>query len=296
MTKAKESPLILFRLSNTFRVTIGTHKIHMSNMTKFLVSWKKFFESTTAKFDGNEFSNLKGMLTFALSALNESLASLMEGESVFTTQFNTCCKEALPKQHLENVWKLLRCIEQTDIYKYTDEWVENFKRNNLLSNIEDSVFDCDNPNSENCNKPNCCRIHRIGKSVAEKVKMKRHLSIDSNGTTKETNGHSDIESSAIKQCAHKQTCTHKKIGSLPQIQTNSFSYSDEDLVTDSHYLTMLLLCWPYEIEQPTEYVSTLKARVQEWLENCDEILSNEVKQLRQQILSLLSLISLHCDH
>ena len=59
---------------------------------------------------------------------------------------------------------------------------------------------------------------------------------------------------------------------------------------------MLLLCWPYEIEQPTEYVSTLKARVQEWLENCDEILSNEVKQLRQQILSLLSLISLHCDH
>ena len=68
-------------------------------MSKFLLSWKNFFESTAIERKCNKLNNLKSMLTFALNALNNSVEYLMDGESVFTTQFNTCRMETLPKEH-----------------------------------------------------------------------------------------------------------------------------------------------------------------------------------------------------
>ena len=260
-------------------------------MSKFLVSWKNFFESTAIECKYNKLNNLKSMLTFALNALNKSLEYLMDGESVFTTQFNTCCMETLPKEHLQNVWTLLKCIEQTEAYKFTNEWVENYESNNMLYHIEEEVFQCNNPNNTKCKRQNCCRIHRIGKSVANKAS--RHLRVDCDGISRRTheNGTFDIETTIINQCAHMQICAHTKLEGIAQYRSRSSSNSDKDLVTDSHYVTMLLLCWPYETEQYSQYVIALNSRVQDCLLNCSNTLSIEAKQLRQQILSLLSMIS-----
>lgn len=107
MKKAKESPLLF--------PDIQYISCYHSNTQNTI-------ESTAIECKYNKVNNLKSMLTFALNALNKSLEYLMDGESVFTIQFNTCCMETLPKEHLQNVWTLLKCIEQTEVYKFTNEW------------------------------------------------------------------------------------------------------------------------------------------------------------------------------
>lgn len=285
MKKTKESPLILFRLSNTFRVTIATHNLQKSNMAKFLISWKNFFENT--KYSEENFSDIKSITTFVLNALNESLSSLMESESVFTTQFNTCCTEALPTEHLENVRNLLKDIEKTNIYKYTYEWIQNFKSNN--TEPDDDAFSCENPVNENCSRPNGCRIHRIGKSIAEKKNSSHIENLKTkNGIVKE------IEVCNTKESNKPIGCNHKTTGCIPKTQPISVSHpdhSEENLVTDSHYITMLLLSWPYEMELSSQCAVVLNQKVQNHLSNASEILVNEVKQLHAQIGSLLSMIS-----
>ena len=150
------------------------------------------------------------------------------------------------KRAFEKVWALLKCIEQTEICKYTSEWVENYKNNNMLHHIEDEVFQCNNPNSAKCKRQNCCRIHRIGKSVANKTS--RHLGVgcDEIARGKHGNGFFNIESTIINQCPHMQSCTYKKLEGISQYRSRSSSNSDKDLVTDNHYVTVLLFCWSYE--------------------------------------------------
>ena len=98
MRKTKDMPLLLFRLSNTFRVTIATHDVDKSHMAVFLKSWRSFLNEEHTCSD--ECSYLESVITCALKALNESLSCLLEGDSIFTTQFDTCCIDEVDDQQV----------------------------------------------------------------------------------------------------------------------------------------------------------------------------------------------------
>jgi len=293
MKKTEEFPLLLFRLSTAFRVTIATHNLLQSNMAKFLGSWTDFLRDSK-NCSENDCVHMDGFLTVILNALNESLASLLETESVFTTQFNTCCLSALPKEHVDNVMTLLTAIEQTSIYKSTHDWVQNFERNNSPSGVvkdlqkidecqntqtkicENGESRCEKINSEHCEKKNCCRINRIGKSLV--------------------NENPDMEDFKYKKgskCASKNCSPEKKqkCNAIKSATTVTKSVASHNLVTNSHFLTMLLLSWPYEMKEGSLYSICLSKYIQDSLkDSCHPILLNEVSQLRQQIVSLLVMI------
>lgn len=244
MRKTQEMPLLLFRLSNTFRVTIATEKLSSSNMAKFLKSWKEFLKMTDCC---GVCENLEDAVTYALKSLNESLAALFEEESVFTTQFNTCCIDVLPTEHVDGVEKLLKSIESLKIYEVVKNWFANFKFNNQGVVKPKSMCRCSSRRS---------RISRVGVSYSKRPEY--YSENESNSTD-----HS-VESS----------CRNK----------------GENLVTQNHYVTMLLLSWPYPQHTQPGYVCCLYKYVEDSMKDCEEILDNEVRQLKQQINSLILMV------
>lgn len=260
MKKAKESPLILFRLSHTFRASIASNMLSDSTMANFLKSWENFLEKQKIS-DEKEYTDLTDLMNFVLTGLSKSLTLLAEGESVFTTQFNTCCMEALPKEHMQKVQQLLHCVEKTDIYKYTGMWVTKLQNEKLTSNDQkQNLIDLD---VKNIKSNHLWSIKRIGNSVAQSDRMQKVcVKTENPSDSSDHSGH------------------------------NISKYQpEENLVRCSHYLTMFLLCWPYGSEKPSKFTSMLINRVEECLQSSCWVLSNEVNKLRHQISSLLSMIS-----
>ena len=260
MKKAKESPLILFRLSHTFRATIASDKLSDSAMTKFLKSWKNFLEKQKSS-DEKEYTDLTDLMDFALTELSKSLLLLAEGELVFTTQFNTCCMEALPKEHMQKVRQLLNCIEKTDIYKFTGIWLTKLQNGKPTNNDQkQNLIDLD---IRNIKSSHVWSIKRIGNSVAQSDRTQN-------------------------VCVKSENASD----SSDHFSHNISKYQpEENLVRCSHYLTMFLLCWPYESENLSNFVIMLINKVEKCLQSSCWVLSNEVNKLRHQILSLLSMIS-----
>ena len=257
MAKAKESPLILFRLSHTFRVTIASNKLSGSAMAKFLKSWKNFLEKQKSS-DEKEYTDLTDLMDFALTELSKSLVLLEEGELVFTTQFNTCCMEALPKEHMQKVRQLLHCIEKTDIYRSTGICVAKLQNGKSTSN--DQKHNLTGLDTRNFKSSHVWSIDRIGNSVTQ-----------SNRT--------------------QNVCVKSENASNSSDNSSHHYQPEENLVRCSHYLTMFFLCWPYESENPSRFVIMLINRVEKCLQGSCWVLSNEVNKLRNQISSLLSIIS-----
>ena len=246
LRKTEEMPLLLFRLSNIFRVTIATNSVSQSSMAKFMRSWRAFLKNSSV----NNFDSLDATMGRTLGALNEALKELLEGDSVFNTQFNTFCINMLPNDHISAVHKILASLEKTDIYQIVHSMVNNFKKSNFPQsrNNTTSIQGC------------CSCIERVGKSVAHKT----------------------------DQCTQDE---HRITGAKENIQGSEFeNVNSKELVTDSHFITMLILCWPYSLDNTNDISTFLARHVEEVLLGCDDFLTNEVKQLRHQIQSLLVLI------
>ena len=264
MRKTEEMPLLVFRLSTTFRVTIATHDVNRSHMAIFLKSWRSFLNEDNDY--GSEIKSLVEVITFALKALNEALSSLLEGESIFTTQFNTCCMSILHLEHQDAVKTLLSALENTQVYKIVDQWLKDVVINNDTMTMTQQVAKQQMEGTHKAipcsTKSSCCRLERVGKNFAQTNKADDVTKVD------------DITSDVTKKCGSKA----------------------EHFVTDSHYITMLLFSWPYNMELCTQresspYTTCLANYIEDELKDCDEILVNEAKQLRQQIQSLILMVN-----
>ena len=252
MRKSEEMPLLVFRLSTTFRVTIATHDVSRSNMAIFLKSWRIFLNED--KRCANKLASLVEVITSALKALNEALSSLLEGESIFTTQFNTCCMSILHSEHVDGAKQLLAALEVSDVYKVAHKWVEDFMITNQSNPVKSQPETA--KNTIPCSQAQCCRLKRVGKSYSDPE--------EGNEKKSEENEHTKVD-----KCGSKE----------------------EHFVTDSHYITMLLFSWPYEMELGSPYTKCLANYIDESLQKCDDVLVNEARQLRQQIQSLILMVN-----
>lgn len=262
-------PLLVFRLSTTFRVTIATHDLSSSHMAKFLNAWRSFLNEDK-RTCGHELHSLDGVITSALKGLNEALAFLLEGESIFTTQFNMCCVGDLHAQHIESAKKLLTELESTEMYSIVDKWVKGYMlRQATIKPCAKSIekgIPC-------AKKSNCCRLERVGKSYADNQLPKGDTaSASSEGCKVLTCGGGANEENNVQKCG------------------GGHGADGDPFVSDSHYITMLLFSWPYEMEFGSPYTKCLANYVEEAIVTCDEMLVNEAKQLRQQIQSLIIMV------
>ncbi|XP_065669345.1 uncharacterized protein LOC100213020 isoform X3 [Hydra vulgaris] len=240
LRKTEEMPLLLFRLSNIFRVTIATNSVSQSSMAKFMRSWRTFLKNGSVKIA----DSLDVTIGQTLAGLNEALKELLEGDSVFNTQFNTHCIDTLPPDHISAVRKLLASLENTEIYQIIHSMVSKFKKNFFQSR-------------SNFISNQCTCIERVGKPFVNEIDTSTHDG--------------------------RKVLTTK---------TNPSTLLDnsKELVTDSHFITMLILCWPYSLNNTNDISTYLARHVEKVLLNGDDLLVNEVKQLRHQIQSLLELI------
>lgn len=228
-------------------------------MATFLTSWTKTIkdiENCSKKC--KTFELIKEHL---LEVLSSALSALSERESFFTTQFDTCCIGALPKEHEQNVMELLKTIEDTEIFKFAETWIKDFDQNNQnnpsqAQDVEDSDAICKRGK-------NCCPLQRIGKTVK---------------TEEQHENEKCIQSLCKKRMESEKHCLDN---------------GHEELVKESHFITMLFLSWPYNYTTPEKELTgrkCLSKYIEKTIENGSEILQNEVRCLQLQIMSLLSML------
>ena len=194
--------------------------------------------------------------------LHEALAVLVDDESVFTTQFDTCCVADVPIDFVDNVKCLLKDLEGKNLFQVIDRWVESYK-----ASSRDKKANC--PKVKKCAKKVCCRLKKLGKSVPV-GDIEEVLTVDTN--SKSTQCSKDKRKPA-------STCNKSK---------------EKQLVNESHYISMILLSWPYDVEPLlSPYVKILMNYMMEIIDDSTGILQNEVYQLKQQILSVVSMVKCH---
>ena len=212
-----------------------------------------------------------------MEALNEALSSLIDGESVFTTQFDPCCTTSLPDGHIEQVHQLLTAVENTDVYKSTEQWIVEFKKSI-------NPAKCKQGNKLGCKKKICCRIGRVGKPVDDIEEMGNELKQDVDGELNKEAGNDKMKCLTANWSQGKRPCTSKKCKT---------KVAKKEFLTEAHYLTMFLLCWPYHMEGESIHITALSRHVGDTLQNSHVILQNEVALLRKQIESLALMVGKH---
>ena len=119
-----------------------------------------------------------------------------------------------------------------------------------------------------CNgDPSCrCRLDRVGVSVT-----------------------SDSPENIIKRLNMK-TQNEEMIAKCGEQNTEC---TTTNLVNDSHYITMLLLSWPYHADAFSNYVNCLAEHIEDTLASCNYTLQNECNFLRHQIQALIVMVKSH---
>jgi len=268
MRKTLESPLLLFRLSTTFRVTIATHNLSNSPMAQFVKSWNDFLTRDHNKNCHQISDTLDDIITHALQDLQEALAVFVEGESVLATQFETCCDADLPPEFVDRVKSLLSDLEETSLFLVVDSWVQTYKERSITNNVR-----C--PKLKVCPRRICGRLKKMGK-VVETIDIE------------DASGGGGTEAGGCKK-TQKTECT--KDNRSTSSKCSKGERNGKQLVHESHYISMLLMSWPYENDTMSAYVTKLNGYISGITVQLTDLLQNEVGQLKQQIISLASMVN-----
>lgn len=271
MKKAEEIPLLLFTVSNTFRVALATRTNENTPMSFFLKTWNTFLKCEVSHdhHTGDFHTRLDSMIKRVLDTIEESLAAFFEEESLFSTKEKVCCLDKLPANKANKIRQLLLFLQFTEIFVSVDEWVHNSKNNNCVR-------------EKLCKRANSCTNKKYCKHANnEQALIDIEEAVNQNDVVIKND--SQVRS---RKTSHdfSSSCDHVR---QRKVISCNHNIKNSDFITESHHITLMLLCWPYCKCDIGKNAWFMAAFIDKSLADCDALLLNEIKLLRAQMKSLM---------